>query len=83
MQTLFKFRAAQRSFVRFSMGKPSVWQEWELTVPTDQKEKLADEKYIRREKFTPSFQKYLDTRLTLEELMKSEAKPPLVEPERI
>lgn len=74
LQTLIKFRAAQKSFVRFSMGKPSVWQEWELTTPTDQKEKLTKQKETKTEKFTPSFQKYLDTRLTLEDLMKTKAK---------
>jgi hypothetical protein len=46
------------------MGKPYTVEDWELTP-------------LKTEKFTKSFQDYLDTRLTLDEMMKQ--KPPLKE----
>jgi hypothetical protein len=59
---MLKFRAVQRRL--FSMGKPYTVEDWELSPP-------------KTEKFTKSFQDYLDTRLTLEDLMKQ--KPPVKE----
>lgn len=64
MQTLFKFRAVPRSFVRsFSMGKPESVESWDM-VNIEEK-KIAPV----QEKFTNSFQAYLDSRLTYEEMM--------------
>ena len=65
MQTLFKFRAVQRSFGRsFSMGKPESVENWDVVI-------LEEKKTIppAPEKFTKSFQDYLNTRLTYEEMM--------------
>ena len=59
---MLKFRAVPRRL--FSMGKPYTVEDWELSPP-------------KTEKFTKSFQDYLDSRLTLEDLMKQ--KPPLKE----
>ena len=61
---MLKFRAVPRRL--FSYGKPSHVEDWELArvVGDAQKPTLAPEK------FTKSFQEYLDTRLTLDEIMK-------------
>ena len=64
MQTLFKFRAVPRSFVRsFSMGKPESVEDWNMVIIEEKKSTAAPEK------FTKSFQDYLDSRLTYEEMM--------------
>ena len=64
MQTLFKFRAVPRSFVRsFSMGKPESVESWDRANIEEKKIPLAPEK------FTKSFQDYLNSRLTYEEMM--------------
>jgi hypothetical protein len=73
MQTLFKFRAVPRSFVRsFSMGKP---EEYEPTAightQADEKEKKSVNEPTTK-KFTKAHQDYLDSRYTLEDLMKEE-----------
>ena len=65
MQTLFKFRAVPRSFVRsFSMGKPESVENWD-SVNIEEKNTSPP----APEKFTKSFQDYLDSRLTYEEMM--------------
>ena len=51
---MLKFRAVPRRL--FSYGKPSMVEDWETTLAP--------------EKFTKSFQEYLDTRLTLDEMMR-------------
>lgn len=80
MQTLFKFRAVPRSFVRsFSMGKPYSEENYEPTgigkyyaqTPTDEGEKKSVNEPTKK-KFTKSFQAYLDSRFTLEDWMKEE-----------
>ena len=73
MQTLFKFRAVPRSFVRsFSMGKP---EEYEPTAightQADEKEKKSVNEPTTK-KFTKAHQDYLDSRFTLEDWMKEE-----------
>jgi hypothetical protein len=52
---MLKFRAVPRRL--FSYGKPSMVEDWETTLAP--------------EKFTKSFQEYLDSRLTLDDMMKS------------
>ena len=65
MQTLFKFRAVPRSFVRsFSMGKPESVENWD-SVNIEEKNTSPP----APEKFTKSFQDYLNSRLTYEEMM--------------
>lgn len=65
MQTLFKFRAVPRSFVRsFSMGKPESVENWDSVNIEEQKTSPP-----APEKFTKSFQDYLNSRLTYEEMM--------------
>ena len=65
MQTLFKFRAVPRSFVRsFSMGKPESVENWDM-VNIEEKKTIPP----APEKFTKSFQDYLNSRLTYEEMM--------------
>ena len=65
MQTLFKFRAVPRSFVRsFSMGKPESVENWDM-VNIEEKKTIPPSP----EKFTKSFQDYLNSRLTYEEMM--------------
>ena len=73
MQTLFKFRAVPRRFVRsFSMGKP---EEYEPTAightQADEKEKKSVNEPTTK-KFTKAHQDYLDSRYTLEDLMREE-----------
>jgi len=67
MQALFKFRAVPRSFVRSVMGKPYAGDEWELWRAKEKKEQKSSTP--APEKFTKSFQDYLDSRLTYEEMM--------------
>ena len=67
MQTLFKFRAVPRSFVRSVMGKPYAGDEWELWRAKEEKEQKSSPP--APEKFTKSFQDYLNARLTYEEMM--------------
>jgi len=67
MQTLFKFRAVPRSFVRSVMGKPYTGDEWELSSRENDHEKKKSTS--RPEKFAQSFQDYLDSRLTYEKMM--------------
>ena len=64
MQTLFKFRVVPRSFVRSVMGKPYTGDEWALWRAKEQKTSTP-----QPEKFTQSFQDYLDSRLTYEKMM--------------
>ena len=66
MQRLFKFRAVPRSFVRSVMGKPYAGDEWELWRAKE----VAEQKNSTPapEKFTKSFQDYLNSRLTYEEM---------------
>ena len=71
MKTLFKCHNVTRSFVRsFSMGKPGTVEDWELTRVNDEENKRSTPP---TEKFSKSFQEYLDTRLTLDEMMKTAA----------
>lgn len=63
---MLKFRAVPRRL--FSYGKPSIVEDWELTRVVDEKSTPPT-----TEKFTKSFQEYLDTRLTLDEMMKTAA----------
>jgi hypothetical protein len=69
---MLKFRAVQRRL--FSMGKPYTPEDWELRVANDEKKSASP---LPTERFTKSFQDYLDSRLTLEDLMKQN--PPLKE----
>lgn len=71
MQTLTKFRVVPRSFVRSVMGKPYTGEEMELSPRENLEEKKTDSPTPKR--FTTAFQAYLDTRLTLDDIMKSEA----------
>jgi hypothetical protein len=68
---MLKFRAIPRRL--FSYGKPSMVEDWELTRVVDEKKSVPPP----TEKFSKSFQEYLDTRLTLDEMMKQ--KPPVKE----
>ena len=64
MQALFKLRSAPRRFVRsFSMGKPESVEIWDMVIIEEKKSPPAPEK------FTKSFQEYLTSRLTYEEMM--------------
>ena len=75
MQTLFKFRAVQRSLVRsFSMRKPEYYEPTAIGhTQADEKEKKSINEPTTK-KFTKGFQAYLDSRFTLEDLMKEEDK---------
>ena len=75
MQTLFKFRAVPRSFVRsFSMGKPEDYEPAYIgqysQTRADQEKKSVNEPTTK--KFTKAHQDYLDSRFTLEDWMKEE-----------
>ena len=77
MQALFKLRSAPRSFVRCVMGKPYTGDELELWRAKEGKEQKSITP--APEKFTKSFQDYLNSRLTYEEMMNqsdAEKKPP-------
>jgi hypothetical protein len=65
---MLKFRAVPRRL--FSYGKPLMVEDWELTVASDEKKSVSPPP---TERFTKSFQEYLDTRLTLDEMMKTAA----------
>ena len=65
---MLKFRAIPRRRL-FSYGKPSMVEDWELTTANDEKKSVPPP----TEKFSKSFQEYLDTRLTLDEMMKTAA----------
>jgi len=67
MQTLIKFRAVPMRFVRSVMGKPYTGDEWELWRAKEEKEQKKSTP--APEKFTKSFQDYLNSRLTYEEMM--------------
>jgi len=67
MQTLFKIRAVPMRFVRSVMGKPYTGDEWELWRAKEEKEQKKSTP--APEKFTKSFQDYLNSRLTYEEMM--------------
>ena len=67
MQALIKFRAVPMRFVRSVMGKPYTGDEWELWRAKEEKEQKNSTP--APEKFTKSFQDYLDSRLTYEEMM--------------
>jgi len=54
------------------MGKPYTAQDWELPVANEEKKSSNSPP---TEKFSKSFQEYLNTRLTLEDLMKAETPP--------
>ena len=62
---MLKFRAVPRRL--FSYGKPSHVEDWQLTMANDEKKSTPP----TTEKFTKSFQEYIDTRLTLDEIMKN------------
>ena len=62
---MLKFRAVPRRL--FSYGKPSHVEDWELARVVGDAQKPTPP---TTEKFTKSFQEYLDTRLTLDEIMK-------------
>ena len=66
MQALIKFRAVPMRFVRSVMGKPYTGDEWELWRAKEEKEQKSTP---APEKFTKSFQDYLNSRLTYEEMM--------------
>jgi len=73
MQALFKFRAVPRSFVRtFSLGKPEEYQPFAVgyTLADEKEKKSVNEPTTK--KFTKAHQDYLDTRYTLEDLMREE-----------
>jgi len=73
MQALFKFRAVPRSFVRtFSMGKPEDYEPTAIgyTLADEKEKKSVNEPTTK--KFTKAHQDYLDSRYTLEDLMKEE-----------
>ena len=67
MQALIKFRAVPMRFVRSVMGKPYTGDEWELWRAKEEKEQKKSTP--APEKFTKSFQDYLNSRLTYEEMM--------------
>lgn len=67
MQALIKFRAVPMRFVRSVMGKPYTGDEWELWRAKEEKEQKKSPP--APEKFTKSFQDYLNSRLTYEEMM--------------
>jgi len=73
MQTLFRFRAVPRSFVRsFSMGKPEEYEPAAIGhTQADEKEKKSVNEPTTK-KFTKAHQDYLDSRYTLEDLMREE-----------
>ena len=79
MQTLFRFRAVPRSFVRsFSMGKPYSWEDYESTGISQTRADEEEKKSVNEpttKKFTKGFQAYLDSRFTLEDWMKEEEAP--------
>ena len=77
MQALFKIRAAPRTFVRSVMGKPYVGEDWEKEKEKEKEPVNEKKSSPTPEKFTKSFQDYLNSRLTLEDLMKSEPPPKL------
>jgi hypothetical protein len=62
---MLKFRAVPRRL--FSYGKPSHVEDWELARVVGDAQKPTPP---TTEKFTKSFQEYLDTRLTLDEMMR-------------
>jgi len=68
MQALIKFRAVPMRFVRSVMGKPYTGDEWELWRAKEE-EKEQKKSTPAPEKFTKSFQDYLNSRLTYEEMM--------------
>ena len=67
MQALIKIRAVPMRFVRSVMGKPYTGDEWELWRAKEKKEQKKSTP--APEKFTKSFQDYLKSRLTYEEMM--------------
>ena len=67
MQALIKFRAVPMRFVRSVMDKPYTGDEWELWRAKEEKEQKKSTP--APEKFTKSFQDYLNSRLTYEEMM--------------
>ena len=76
MQALFKFRAVPRSFVRsFSMGKPEDYEpayigQYSQTRADEEEKKSVNEPTTK--KFTKAHQDYLDSRCTLEDMMREE-----------
>lgn len=64
MQSLLKFRVGSMRFVRTVMGKPYMGEEFPSPNRVPEKKES--------EKFTKAFQAYLDSRLTLEDMMKAE-----------
>ena len=62
---MLKFHAVPRRL--FSYGKPSHVEDWELARVVGDAQKPTPP---TTEKFTKSFQEYLDTRLTLDEMMR-------------
>ena len=79
MQKLFKVRSVPRSFVRCVMGKPYVGEEWELWRKKEEAKELCRAKELKDqqdqqknspEKFTKSFQDYLNSIPTYEDLNK-------------
>jgi hypothetical protein len=71
---MLKFRAVPRRL--FSMGKPYTPEDWELRVANDEKKSASP---LPTERFTKSFQDYLDSRLTLYEMMKKTESPDVID----
>ena len=70
MQSLFKLRSVPIMRVRCVMGKPYMGEDWEIEKAKEKKKK-EEETSPPSSRFTKSFQEYLKSRLTLEDLMKS------------
>jgi len=72
MQSLFKLRSVPIMRVRCVMGKPYMGEDWEsekAKTKEKEEERKKKENSPAPEKFTKSFQDYLNSRLTLEDLM--------------
>jgi len=73
MQALFKFRVVPRSFVRsFSMGKPEDYEPIAIGYTRADEEEKKSVNEPTTKKFTKAHQDYLDSRCTLEDMMREE-----------
>ena len=73
MQALFKFRVVPRSLIRsFSMGKPEDYEPIAIGYTRADEEEKKSVNEPTTKKFTKAHQDYLDSRYTLEDLMKEE-----------